>query len=191
MTDDFKIKPRKKKERGLVCGWGINDADFCTSYRDSGKMRHHPAYQAWFNMINRVYGKNPGAYAGCTISKEWQKFSRFLEWWVINHQEGFQLDKDILYPGNKEYGPDFCIYVPAWMNAKDAQSRRERDSLPGVTFDHRLGKYKAQRDGGNDRYLGYFDSADLAHKAWLEDGGQERRDIWLKELADIRNKKSI
>lgn len=185
---DFKRKP-KTRPTGLVCGWGINDVDFCTSYRKDGKMIHHPAYRAWFNMINRVH--NEVNYSDCTISEEWRHFSSFLAWWEDNYKEGYQLDKDIISPGNREYGPSTCIYVPAWMNAKEAKSRNGRGKLPGVTFDHRLGKYKAQRDAGDDRYLGYFDTAEAAHAAWVADGGQERRDIWLEKLAQVREQRSI
>lgn len=154
-------------------------------------MIHHPAYRAWFNMINRVYGKNQGSYSDCSISKEWQRFSAFLSWWEANYKEGYQLDKDILYEGNREYGPKTCLYVPAQVNSMEAKRRNPRGSLPGVTFDKNLGKYKAQRESGKDRYLGYFTTPEEAHEAWLKDGGEERRDIWSAKLDEIRNQKSI
>lgn len=187
---DFKRKP-KTRPSGLVCGWGINDVDFCTSYRENGKLIHHPAYRAWFNMINRVHKE--ANYSDCTVSEEWRKFSSFLSWWEENYREGYQLDKDILVKGNREYGPHTCLYVPSWMNMQEVRTRPNKKrgcSLPGVTYDHNLKRYKAQRDNGDNRYLGYFDTAEEAHAAWVADGGWGRREQVRKEY-DICRQKQI
>lgn len=189
---DFEIRHRRWPV-GSVCGWGNNDVDFCTSYRgQDGKMRHHPAYKDWSNMVNRVYGGRNLSYADCTISDQWKNFSSFLSWWEDNYIEDYQLDKYILKPGNREYGPETCLYVPAWINNWEAKSRPNKSRngrLQGVTFDRNLGKYKAQRDSGEDRYLGYFDTEEEAHEAWVADGGWTKREAIRKEYDIWRENK--
>ena len=39
----------------LVCGIGINDADYAVNIRIGGKRGMCPAYRAWTSMLNRVY----------------------------------------------------------------------------------------------------------------------------------------
>lgn len=52
--------------------------------------------------------------------------------------QGMHLDKDILVPGNKMYGPEFCRYVPQEINKIPMSGRKRQDkdsTMPmGVHF---------------------------------------------------------
>ena len=99
----------------LVFGVGINDADYVVQkfetigYVDGKQERKLvwacPYYRAWKNMLARCYyhkvqGNRP-TYSGCIVSEEWLRFSNFRRWMANQDFEGKQLDKDLLFEGNK------------------------------------------------------------------------------------------
>lgn len=97
-----------------------------------------PEYVAWRGMLRRCYcpvhQKSKPAYHGCTVSEEFLVFQHFAGW--ANAQpgygkEGWQLDKDLLAPGNTVYGKDTCVFLPASVNNSLVISRRG-DLPPGV-----------------------------------------------------------
>lgn len=81
-------------------------------------------YALWLSMLSRctndgVQQSNLPTYVGCEVHPDFIKFQDFAEW--CHKQIGFyvnkfQLDKDILMPGNKVYGPDTCVFVPPIIN---------------------------------------------------------------------------
>ena len=157
-------------------GVGVNDADYVTAPTVNGATLCDPAYYAWAGMLKRAYceryqEKNP-TYSGVTVCKEWHSFSAFRAWWLDNYKEGFSLDKDLLVPGNREYGPDSCIYVPQWLNAFTTDSGALRGELPiGVCLNKLAGKYQSNCSNpitGKNHNLGYFTTPEEAHEAWLD-----------------------
>lgn len=148
--------------------------------------RLHPAYNSWKCMLRRCYdpkdlSKNP-SYIGCYVCDEWKYFSNYLIWWKDNYIEDFQLDKDILYFGNKVYSPETCIFIPQWLNKFVVASDRNRvESKLGVSWDKQCEKYKARCKMGSKKKvktLGLFDNETDAHNAWL--------DYKLKMLEDMK-----
>ena len=127
----------------LVVGVGINDIDELTY--TSGKCCR--AYQTWRNMLLRCYdarvqAKQP-AYVGCVVDPRWHRLSVFRAWYDARYRPGFALDKDILVPGNKIYGPDRCVLVPRRINNLLLDHASARGDLPlGVTRSY--GRYMAQ-----------------------------------------------
>lgn len=63
-----------------------------------------------------AYQRRQPTYVGCTVDPAWHKLSDFKVWFDENYRPGYQLDKDILVPGNKVYGPDTCVFVPQRLN---------------------------------------------------------------------------
>lgn len=131
----------------LVAGVGINDILDLT-YVDGRCCR---AYQTWRNMLLRCYdarvqAKQP-AYIGCVVDLKWHKLSAFRDWYDARYRPGFALDKDILVPGNKVYGPDRCVLVPRRINNLLLDHASARGDLPlGVTYS--CGRYMAQCSNG-------------------------------------------
>ena len=49
----------------------------------------------------------------------------------------YELDKDLLYKGNKIYGPDTCCLIPSELNTILTQSNASRGQYPvGVYYDN-------------------------------------------------------
>lgn len=162
-------------QRKPLYGVGANDAHYMTTPMVNGAQLWDPAYVAWSSMMRRgcdkkFHEKNP-TYVGVTVCKEWHSFSEFRGWWLDNYKEGCQLDKDLLVIGNRECGADVCIYVPRWLNIFTVDSGASRGELPiGVSLYKPNGKCKSSCCNpitGKQNGLGYFDTPEAAHSAWL------------------------
>lgn len=136
------------------------------------------AYKHWAHMLKRCYTdadefKN---YLDKTTVEEWKCFQNFTEW--ATNQTGFdknwQLDKDILFPENKIYGPDTCCFVPHRIN-----SLIIKPSADGTEQD-RFGTYYFRvRDVDSTRISKSF-------KVWQEgkDWYKNKREEIVKKVAD-------
>lgn len=168
---ESKVSQRKKK-RGLVCGIGHYDVDFPNSIRIDGKEHKHGAYEIWHAMLSRCYKscteRAARNYAGCTICDSWLYFSNFLMFYKENYRNGWQLDKDLLFPGNKIYSPERCVFVPPALNTFTTDRAHARGEHPqGVNWHKRIGKFRASINAnGKLRHLGYFTDAYESHLAW-------------------------
>ena len=162
--------------RKAISGVGANDAHYATNPIVNDKQIRDPAYQAWGSILVRAYSQKYHAarptYSDVTVCKDWHSFSAFRAWWLDNYKEGWQLDKDLLVPGNREYSPDACIYIPSMLNAFTVDCGAVRGGLPiGVSFCNRTGKYQSHCSNpitGKRHGLGYFTTPDAAHEAWIK-----------------------
>ena len=168
----------------LVFGVGINDADYTVKksveWCENGKRKRKlvwicPFYSKWQHMLERCYSeklhKKYPTYKGCFVCKEWLTFSNFRNWMEKQDWKGKDLDKDIIYPGNKCYSAETCVFVDAKVNKFLTERQNDRgDYIIGVCWHKRANKFMAQcRDGlGKRKHLGYFNTEIEAHKAWLE-----------------------
>lgn len=159
-----------RKKTKLVYGVGRNDAEYSVY---QGEWRC-PFYQVWIGMLKRSYclslHKVSPSYAGCSVAPEWHSLSAFKEWMSSKDWAGLELDKDILIPGNKVYGPDNCVFVTRALNTFVTDSGRARGEFPtGVAWSKSAGKFIATcKDPFAKRlaYLGYHSCAQDAHEAW-------------------------
>lgn len=167
-----------------IYGVGINDAGYVVQSSETigyvnGKRKRKlvymcPFFSVWAAMMKRCYStkthQNSPTYIGCSVVEEWLTFSNFRAWMEQQDWQGKQLDKDILIPGNKIYGPVSCVFVPSKVNTFLLECNKSRGQYPiGVHRDKSSGKYMALiRDGsGVRKYLGIFKTPDEAHLAWL------------------------
>ncbi|QCU90548.1 hypothetical protein [Thiomicrorhabdus sediminis] len=77
------------------------------------------AYDKWRTMLKRCYGNSAKeAYKNVTVRVEWHNFQNFAHWFYedSNHQDGWEIDKDILGDGSMEYAPDNCLFIPKDAN---------------------------------------------------------------------------
>ena len=162
-------KPYSHGSRKPICGLGVND--FHSPIWVNGA--NIKSYDTWSSMVKRCYSpvsleKHP-TYRGCSVVPEWLSFSAFESWYRNNYFEGAALDKDLLVPGNKVYGPDTCVFVHPSLNSLLVDSRRNRGNHPlGVCYHKLTQKYMAQVHGAaNGRnHLGLFLTPLEAHQAW-------------------------
>lgn len=152
----------------LIYGFLENDVGY-------GETVNCPYYLCYKNMAFRCH-KNKSL----SVNPAWLKFSGFKAWMKTQQWEGLSLDKDIILPGNKEYGPDNCAFVPTRVNNAFLTFKSVRGSLPlGVYYQKKnkgcikeLAKpYRARvqkfMDGkAKTHNIGYFHDPYSAHRAW-------------------------
>jgi len=140
------------------------------------------AYQLWYGMFARCYSEKAllqkPSYGDKFVGKQWHNFQDFANWCDAEHGfgvEGWELDKDILFPRNKEYGPDKCCFVPGDLNIAfcGTAKRRKKDNLPlGIYFEDVTSKYVAVgRNNGKQFKIGRYKTlidAILAYKGHKE-----------------------
>lgn len=133
MGNRHKLKPK------LVCGVGINDANYQVSgfkLKSDGRVCacRCPYYEKWYQMLRRCHSKNRAVkfpnYEGCSVCEEWLYFSNFKEWMEGQNWEDRQLDKDFLIEGNKVYNPDTCVFIPQELNKFITTGAIRRGKIP-------------------------------------------------------------
>lgn len=107
-----------------------------------------PSYSTWHSMIRRcyseVYQKNKPTYVGTEVDKSWLKLSVFNSWFVNNHIEGWQLDKDLLSNFGKLYSENTCCFLPNEVNCALRFDLKKSNLPAGVSFKTESSKYIAQ-----------------------------------------------
>lgn len=149
-------------------------------------------YDVWADMINRCYHSKDkfSAYYGiCTVCPEWHDFQSFGDWYEEHEykvDERLHLDKDILYPGNKEYSSKKCILVPQRINMLFMNIPNKR-GLPNGILKEKKG-YLAKYNGEN---IGVYPTVEDAYYAYtsvkekvIREVTDEYKDILPKEVYD-------
>jgi glycosyltransferase involved in cell wall biosynthesis len=174
-----KIKPKNT----IIYGIGINDADYEIYLRDiNGKRILCPYYRKWTDMIRRCYKPNNASYNGVTVNPIWHRFSNFKKWMEEQpywFDENMELDKDILIEGNREYGPDACVFIPKKVNNF---FKSNNTHASGVKYTKN--RKKAWQAVFSHKYFGRFLSKEEAHLAYLNakiKAGEELANTIIKE----------
>ena len=141
-------------------------------------------YIKWYGAMRRCYYnseliRNP-TYLKCHVDKYWHNFQNFAKWHEENYIEDWELDKDILFKGNKIYSSETCCYVPKEVNNLFIKSDSARGEYPiGVTA--RKNKYVASiQMSGEGIHLGTFDTVEEAFLAY-----KTAKEQYIKEVANI------
>lgn len=193
------MKPKK-----LLFGVGFNDANYLVQKNETigsvdGKRKLKeiwtcPYYRAWCNMLKRCYSakcqeKQP-TYKGCTVSEEWLTFSNFKAWMEKQDFEGKQLDKDLLFEGNKVYSSETCVFVEPMVNTFTVDRGASRGEwMIGACWHKQREKFAARCCNPftkKKEHLGYFTCEQAAHEAWLK-----RKLELAHELAAIQTDERI
>ena len=169
----------------FVYGFGINDADYVVRRVETtevnGKRKQQlvwecPYYRAWTSMLRRCYSSKFQnkrlTYKGCSVSDEWLRFSNFRSWMEDQDWEGMQLDKDLLFEGNKVYSAETCVFVSGMVNNFTIDRSNDRGEwLVGVDWHKGANKFRSQCRNpftNKKEHLGLFTCGEKAHQAWLE-----------------------
>lgn len=125
-------------------------------------------------MLKRCYSAKLQAkypsYIGCSVVPEWLSFMAFRAWMIRQNWVGMELDKDLLFPGNKVYSPNTCVFISDALNKFTTDSAAARGEWPlGVDWRKHSGRFRALCSNpftGKREHLGYFTCSDAAHEAW-------------------------
>lgn len=158
-------------------------------FRNNERTSKDRAYIVWRNMLMRCYDektyiKHP-TYQDCTVCEEWHNYSNFKQWFDENYIEGYVIDKDILFKGNKVYSSETCCFVPNEINALFTKRQNHRGEFPiGVKFckEQRRFKacYKSMFTKDNIKtYIGCFSTPEEAFEAY-----KKAKEEYIKEVAE-------
>lgn len=166
---------KAESKKKLVYGIGINDL------LNESRTK---ANQIWSDIIRRCYTKEMQdrfpTYKGCTICDEWRYFSNFKRWFDEHYIDGWQIDKDILFKGNKVYSPNTCCFVPNDINTVLIKPANSKCIFRGVTFDYVNNKYMARISIlGKAKNLGRYNTAKEAYIVY-----KQAKEKYIKFLAD-------
>ena len=156
----------------LVYGKGFNDRSRPTKV-DGKNVKE---YKLWQDMLKRCFSEKyqtrRPTYKGCNVSDNFLNYTFFYDW--CQEQTGFgkvdekgrywELEKDLLFTGNKTYSETNCVFVPHEINLFFNNHGNARGEYPvGVYFYKQSGKFKAQCTvNGKLQHLGYFDTPEEA-----------------------------
>ena len=138
-------------------------------------------YDSWHNMIIRCYNKKVKekypTYENCYSVDSWHCYQTYADFYEScpYRKDGWNLDKDLLVPGNKVYSPETCVYLPPSINNKLFYcSTRNQFGLRGVWYDEECSKWRAIVAPSIDKrtIIGYFDSKEEANAAALSAEGE-------------------
>lgn len=156
--------------KGDISVGDLGRAQEYVPFLNSSRMK---AKRLWNDMYSRCYNEKfherQTQYKGCCICDYWMEDrERFYAWVEENYytvgNEPMDLDKDILFKGNKVYSPETCVFVPHAINTLFLDCKKVRGKCPvGVHYDKGKGKYRASLNvGGRNIKLGTFDTPDEA-----------------------------
>ena len=179
----------------LVFGVGFNDKTRPANV-DGKSVKE---YQLWQDMLKRClsekYQTHKPTYKGCNVSDNFLNYAYFYDW--CHKQIGFgkvdekgrswQLDKDLLFVGNKTYSETACVFVPQEINMLFNEYGNARGEYPiGVYFDKQNGKFTARCNvNGKLQNLGYFDTHEEAfavYKPFKENLCKQLALKWQSEI---------
>lgn len=153
-------------------------------YRVSKDRKHLAAYKKWQSMIERCYSKRyqskKPTYIGCTVADEWHDFQNFAEWFYADphYDLNYELDKDILFMGNKVYSNKTYALVPSDINSF-AKGYTKKSGLP-LGISHRNKSYSVRMyKAGESKWIGSYDNLGDAVRAHAR-----ARSCYARQLAE-------
>lgn len=145
------------------------DGTWVRSFSRDGK-QVHTRLSAMYNAVTQR-GKAGGsfqrrwpAYQGVTVAEEFLDFDYFANWAVQQYGWGlgWDLDKDLLGCGSRQYHPKTCVFLPRDLNLLIASPRQK---VPGNPYRLKDGRYRVRYNGVD---IGVAESAVEAGEMWGE-----------------------
>lgn len=173
--------------RGIVCGIGINDADYLVVKKEQYigpdgsikiKKTTCPFYRAWADMLSRCYREKYHkvfpSYKDCSVCDDWIRFTNFKRWMEQQDYKDNVLDKDLKVTGNKVYSPETCLFISPKVNGYiTIKHGRNTSGLIGASYQttsKQRNKWisSCSQLNGKNKTLGRFATALEAHLAWCK-----------------------
>ena len=196
--DEYKTKVHTKYchfKKGNV-GNPYDKTAYDVGYLGIGKYsskEHKNAYETWIKMLRRCYDpyciNKQLTYKDCFVCEEWHNFQNFAKWYYENYYEiegqRMELDKDILFKGNKIYSPQTCIFAPQRINLLFTKSNKTRgECLIGMCWHKRDKIFEVHCNIYDENvskkiYLGRFDKPFQAFTTY-----KNFKENYIKQVAD-------
>ena len=181
VMNDIRFKPDDWSRRcmePIMCGVGYRGSENVDCKSES--------YLKWHDMINRCYNakfhERQPQYKGCIVCEEWLNYSNFKVWYEQHKVQGMSLDldKDILFKGNKVYSHETCCFVPHAINTLFLSKKAVRGDYPiGVSYEKDKKKFRAYMAFmGKQIKLGTFDTVEAAFARY-----KEYKEGFIKDMA--------
>jgi hypothetical protein len=160
---------QKQMTTKLVYDVGTNDLTGLSN----GKI-----YRSWHHMLETCYSplahiRKP-CYIGCTVSEEWHLLSNYKKWYEENYVEGWCCGKSLLFPRNRIYSAETCLFVPKAINTLFTFRTKLRELPVGVFLDNnpspqQVNLYRADCNNGHgDIMRKFFGNSTDAHFWYLD-----------------------
>lgn len=143
---------------------------------NSGDPLKNTIILTWKGMMGRCYNpqysENRPTYVECVTSQSWTNQVNFKAWFIKQiangyYQDGWELDKDLLFRQNKIYSEETCVFLPQRLNQlQQVKKDSEYNWLPGVNFDKSRGKFKSEVNFDGKRH--YFPRRETEMESFLE-----------------------
>jgi len=155
---------------------------YCNSLDENLRRK---VYSLWSCIVGRTlregYVDKYNTYSDVTLCEQWHNFQVFCKW--VNENEyfhsKFQLDKDLLIRGNREYSPDACCFLPQELNVVINVNYNTGNGLPvGVNVKGDIYYEAALSYKGSRKLLGQFNTIQEASDVYVE-----AKEAYVKELA--------
>lgn len=122
---------------------------YCSDHSKAYSDTKNKCFRTWRNMLKRCYSHEEKyeSYreSGTKVDDEWFDFANFRLWFNENYytvdEEQMDLDKDILFHGNKEYNSGKCIFVPKRINSLFVKAKNRRGNYPIGVHRKKDGRY--------------------------------------------------
>ena len=173
-----KIQTTKDK----VYGHGITTKGYPTTLNN----KTHPIYNRWTAMLQRCYdaklqAKQP-TYKGCKVHNTWKHYGNFYDWFEEQTKAygttpwfSLDVDKDLLDPTNRVYGPDTCVLIPKQLNIalkhiviKATDTNIYPTGVHPISYKFNTGYKVKINKFGKQCYSERFDSAIEAYERYLQ-----------------------
>lgn len=131
----------KNYMKPVVYGIGyVGDGPWMTSIN----RKTTKTYKTWNDILQRCYAprheNHKFNWSDVTVHSDWLNFQNFAPWYEEQFNKHgkvnfkWEVDKDLLFPGNRQYGPNVCCLIPQAINGLLNDVKRARGNLPlGVT----------------------------------------------------------
>ncbi len=189
--------------RKLIYGIGINDVMIPGFSKSKTARRWRLLFRRTDRRDPNIYGFE--TYKDCTLDPRWFKLSAFKEWieqW--DDYENKEIDKDILIPGNKIYGPETCLMVRKSVNlffkpnikrnlprgVYHVPKFKEGGKNPYLASIVRCGEKKKNQSRLGTIHLGHYPTIEEASAAY-ESARKEQIQFLIETETDIRVKNAI
>lgn len=166
--------------------------NWCKSYEKGDTIYFTRSGMLWGGMLSRIKHQ-PYVVTGHTF-EDFNDFSEFVQGEVGYRarykDKYFSMDKDLLVPWNTTYSKDTISFIPQAINSLFLKPVKNPLNLAyGVSWQEQRGKFASYITVENRRtFLGRYDTAEEAHKAWQAAKIQKIYEVREKFKNDVAQK---